>query len=168
MRYQEITARLDGYDTPVYGQTMSPSEQERKTVRGLIAFLEDKRALYKDPDREVTDRLIGSIAAIRKHLSDLLATGELPDSITELIRPVRAECRDFLDAAEIGEAEAQALIVPSAPDHMRILQPRAFFQLKSLRKTAGHSIGLLAVRYGVDVEPQIDALIPASYSSPTT
>lgn len=167
MRHQEIATRLDGYDTPIYGQTISPSDQERRMARGLIAFLEDKRALYEHPDREVNDRLIGSIAAIRKHLSDLLATGELPDSITELIRPIRAECRDFLDAAEIGRAEAQALIVPSAPDHTRILQPRAFFQLKSLRDTAGHSLGLLAVRYGVDVEPQIDALIPASYSSPT-
>ncbi|WP_203794560.1 DUF6650 family protein [Actinoplanes derwentensis] len=157
-------ARLDGFDTPIFDRTMTPSDQDRNTVRGLIAFLEDRRALYENPDREVTDRLIGSIAQIRQRLSDTLATGELPETISELLKPIRAACRDFLSAAEIGDAEAKALIIPSGPNEVRVLKPKAYFKLKSLRDTAGHNIGLLAVRYGINVEDQVADLIPASYA----
>jgi hypothetical protein len=164
VRYSTIVARLNGFDTPVFGRTLTPSDQERATVRGLIAFLEDRRALYESPDREVTDHLIGSVAQIRQRLNELLTTGELPETIAELLRPIRAACRDFLSAAQIGEADAQALIDPSDPERVRVLRPRAYFQLKALRDTAGFNIGLLAVRYGIDVEDQIDDLIPDTYA----
>ena len=163
MRYQKIVDRLNGFETPIFERTMTPSEEERKTVRGLLAFLEDRMALYGNPEREITDRLIGSIADIRRRLTEVLSTGELPATITELLKPIRADCRDFLKAAEIGDVEARHLIVPSDPDNQRPLRPAAFFALKALRDTAGHNIGLLAVRYGIDVEDQIAHLIPDSY-----
>lgn len=164
MQFAQIVERLDGFDTPVFGRTLQPSDDDRRTARGVIAFLEDRRALYEHPDREITDHLIGSVLRIRERLTELLADGGLPDAIAELLRPIRAACRDFLTAAAINDTDARLLIDLTGSDRVRVLRTEAYFALRRLRDATGFNIGLLAIRYGLDVEDQLDALIPESFS----
>jgi hypothetical protein len=164
VQFAHIVERLNGFDTPVFGRTLQPSEADRRTARGVIAFLEDRRALYENPEREVTEHLIGSVLRIREHLNDLLVDGALPDGIAELLRPIRAACRTFLTTTAIDDTEARRLIDPTGPDRPRVLRTEAHFALRRLRDAAGFNIGLLAVRYGLDVEEQLDPLIPESFA----
>lgn len=164
MQFAQIVERLNGFDTPVFGRTLQASDVDRMKARGVVAFLEDRRALYEHPDREVTDHLIGSVLRIRQRLTELLVDGALPDTISELLRPIRAACRDFLTAAAVDETAALRLIEPTGPDRPRFLHAGAYVALRRLRDAAGFNIGLLAVRYGLDVEDQLDALIPESFA----
>lgn len=162
MQFAQIVERLNGFDTPVFGRTLQPSDNDRRIAQGVIAFLEDRRALYEHPNREVTDHLISSVLQIRDRLTDLLVNGGPPDAITDALRPIRAACRGFLSAASIDDTEA-LLIDPIGPEGLRVLRPKAYLALRRLRDAAGFNIGLLAVRYGLDVEDQLDALIPESF-----
>ena len=46
--FLEVARRITGISTPVFGVSWNPPEEKREIVRSLVAFLEDRRALYAD------------------------------------------------------------------------------------------------------------------------
>ena len=46
IRFKEIIRRLTGFSTPFFGISWQPPESERKTIRKLFNFLEDRRVLF--------------------------------------------------------------------------------------------------------------------------
>lgn len=46
IRFKDIASRLSGIAIPVFGVSWTPPESERKIIRDLLVFLEDRRALY--------------------------------------------------------------------------------------------------------------------------
>ncbi len=46
--FREVAQRITGISTPVFGVSWKPPESTREIVRRLVAFLEDRRALYAD------------------------------------------------------------------------------------------------------------------------
>ena len=46
--FADIARRITGISTPVFGVSWTPPESKRDVVRRLVAFLEDRRALYAE------------------------------------------------------------------------------------------------------------------------
>jgi len=165
MRFSDIVARAGSDDIAIYDKNFAPSAAEREAARKVIVFLENRRALYEPPDREVSEHLMASILEIRDHLNKLLESARLGEELGDPLKAITADCRDFLTAAQVDAAE-EARIRRFAPDgyDLRLLDMTALIALRALRETAGSSMGRIAAAYGLDVADHIDELIPQSLS----
>jgi hypothetical protein len=154
--FLDIPKRLTGISTPIFGVSWTPPEDKRKTVRRLVAFLEDRRTLYADHHAEYGPWVEQSILEMRKELTDLLKHCSDDDELEGPIRAMRAACRKFLD--RMGPLESAR----------RIYYPREALMweaLGELRATFGLHLARLCAAYGVDVEPDLAAILPAADES---
>jgi hypothetical protein len=142
--FKELASRLTGVSLPVFGVSWNPSEPERKVVRDMLVFLEDRRALYNAYAHEIEDQVAQSVLQIRSELTNVLR--RLPENAeaAPAIRAMRAACREYLTTAGHGS-------------------PRFFgamAELGRLRAIFGVHIAYLAVKYGIDIEGELASTIP--------
>ncbi len=100
---REVAQRITGISTPILGVSWSPPEDRRETVRRLIAFLEDRRALYVDFHMEYGPWVERSVLEMRSELTDTLKSCPGDEELTGPMRAMRAACRKFLD--QMGPAK---------------------------------------------------------------
>ena len=164
MKFSEIGRRINGIgiSTPIFGFSVGwvPSESEKNIAREVIIFLEDRRVLYKPYQMEYQDECVQSVLAMRRFLTDKISASS-SDELERNLRAMRGACRNFLDRASIP---------PNAGDRYRYGydegQNVLVFNdaLGELRSTFGLHIGILAAKYGIDIEDDLEKILPADES----
>ncbi len=154
MKFKEIANRLTGFSVPFGGVSWQPTELEITAARRVIAFLEDRRVLYSPHEFEVPAHCVQSIIEIRHFLTSEI--GKLGDSeFASSLRAMRAACRRFLD--RVGT------------DGQAVLQGNfAFWTFSSalgeMRGTFGVQLATIAVKFRLDIEDRLAAILPAEDS----
>lgn len=146
VQFKDLVSRITGISVPVFGLSWQPPESERKVVRDVLVFLEDRRALYNDFAHEIEEQVSESVLQIRSELTN--AIRRLPDEskATASFRAMRAACRQYLDDTQVRDC------------------PRFFgamAELGRLRATFGFHVACLALQYGIDVEGELATILPA-------
>ena len=150
--FREIASRITGLSTPVFGVSWNPPESERKIVRDVIVFLEDRRVLYNPFAIELEHEVTDSALEIREMLTD--AIQRLPDNSQALsaLRAMRAASRQYLDTTHGSFGYRSGFMV----------------HLGRLRAIFGYHISHLAVNYGIDLEGDLASIVPPEYSEDLT
>ena len=155
IKVAELARRITGFSVPGFGLQWTPAEDERKTIRTFLTFLEDRRVLYRPQHLELAGEVERSVLAIRQQCTETLSA--LPEQSPAVfsVRMIRAACRTFLDQ-------------PRAD--FRNLYPRDFdvdrtgagffMALGELRARVGVQIAILSVRYQVEIEIELAAIVP--------
>lgn len=156
MKFKELASRLTGFSIPMFGVSWNPPEPEIAVARRVLAFLEDRRALFNPYYLEVADQCIHSVVEIRRFLTDEI--GRLPgdSKLGEHLRGIRAACRRFLDSMQ-----------PSSRRRLRphwsgSFESEFFTQLGELRASVGLRIAAIALMNGLDVEGELARTLPDS------
>ena len=147
---KQTALALTGFSTPVFGVSWNPPKDKREIVRGVVTFLEDRRVLYQELHREITLHVVRSVFEIRKELTEILKSCHEDAHLMEPLRAMRAACRKFLD--QTG---------PQARQN-RYFDPVSFsmIALGEFRGVFGIHLARLCVAFGIDAEPQLEALFP--------
>lgn len=152
MPFTEIARRITGISTPVFGVSWNPPEDKREVVRKLVAFLEDRRALYADYHMEYGPWVEQSVLEMRSHLTQILQNCPEDQELTEPIRAMRAACRKFLNS--VGH--------PGRRHRGRYFHEAAIWQaLGEMRGIFGLHLARLCAAYGIDVEPELATIFPS-------
>lgn len=85
--------------TPIGGVSWSPPAPERETLRKLVVFLEDRRALFDPYDVEATVLVQQSVQQIRAELTGVLQSIGEDSRAAEPLRTMRAACQRYLTQA---------------------------------------------------------------------
>jgi hypothetical protein len=116
----------------------------------FIAFLEDRRVLFRPLDHEIRQEVDISVDQIRSHCSELIATldGESPAVLAA--RGIRRACRTFLEEPRVHLNNL---------DHDRA---GFFLALGQFRATVGLHLAALAEYYKVMVADDLASILPKS------
>lgn len=149
--FREIAQRITGVSTPVFGISWNPPEEKREIVRRLVAFLEDRRALYADFHMEYGPWVEQSVLEMRAEITSTLKACPEDDNLTGPLRAMRAACRKFLD--EMGP--------PDSGRRMYCPREAMMWQaLGELRGVFGLHLARLCAAFGIDVEPELAKIFP--------
>lgn len=164
MGFRSLLHRVTGLSVPVFGIQWTPSVNERDVVRRVLTGFEDRRVLYAPLCLEVPDQVTHSVLGMRDALTQALQ--ELPETSEAIsaLRAMRAACRKFLDAPRPEFPH----ILDRWPGSRDELNAAGFFvALGEMRATFGLYIAALAVRYGIDLEPELASILPEGDASGT-
>jgi hypothetical protein len=87
---------VNSVTTPIGGVSWSPPAPERETLRKLVVFLEDRRALFDPYDVEATVLVQQSVQQIRAELTGVLQSIGEDSRAAEPLRTMRAACQRYL------------------------------------------------------------------------
>ena len=147
IRFKELASRLTGVSIPVFGISWNPTEPERKIIRDLLVYLEDRRALYNPFAHELEHEVADSVLDIRKELTSAIQRLSADSNAAPLLRAMRAACRQYLN-------------------EMQAHRPPMFSFLTSLgtlRSLFGINIAYLAIEYGIDIEGELASIVPPQF-----
>jgi hypothetical protein len=128
----------------VLGFSWKPPEDERKIVRNLIIYLEDRRALTVERHHGNLKYVIDSLQDIRDAVTKTLQ--ELPEKSkgNDQLQRIRAACSAFMTTMEtVGTAG-----------------PEAFVELGTLRALCGREIAQLSFDYQIDIGEHLATILP--------
>ncbi len=145
---QEVSGRIPGLSIPLFGRSWNPPESERKIIRRLIEFLEDRPALYDPLDLELFAWATDSILGIRNELTKTIQKLDNQSKAVPHVKAMRAACSDYLDHFQY----------PEQPDKLPWVN--YFTWLGELRGIFGSQIAQLSAMYGVDLEGDIVLILP--------
>lgn len=155
MKFKEVLTRLTGISCPVFGVSWNPPEAEIAVARRVLAFLEDRRVLYRPFDMEVPRHCVDSVVEIRKFLTDEIAKLDKSKEIAQSLRGMRAACRKFLDQSPgLRKAAFHRRGFHGASDEW------LSDSLGELRGTFGVHVAKLAAEYGLDIEDDLASIVP--------
>lgn len=145
--FREIASVINGFSTPVFGVSWNPPESERKIIRELIIYLEDRRALFTPFDFEFEDHVALSIIDIRKTITSSIQ--RLPDSskAIPILKAMRLNCNKYLSSRKT--------LRHSFPEYM--------INLGSLRTVFGYYLAQLSVIFGIDIEGDLEKILPPEF-----
>jgi len=95
--FRELASRLTGVSVPIFGVSWNPPESERKVVRDVLVFLEDRRALYNDFAHEIENEVGESVLRIRSELTDAIRRLSEDSEAASSFQAMRAACREYLN-----------------------------------------------------------------------
>jgi hypothetical protein len=160
--FQDLASRITGFSVPMFGVSWSPPEPERKHIRHLIHFLEDRRVLFVPYHLEVVEEVNHSVREIRHQLTATLQALPEGSYAASSIKVMRRACRVFMT----GPRE-EFRHLPRWDYHARGRGgvgredgPGFFMALGELPATFGMHLHALAVIYGIDVDPELAAIMP--------
>ncbi len=142
LHFKELASRLNGVQVPIFGVQWVPTEPERKVVRDVLTFLEDRRVLYNPCAWELEDEVNQSVLRIREILTDAIQRLGQDSKAAPAMRAMRAACREYLDGT--GRHFSHDLSIG----------------LGRLRALFGLQIAFLAIQYGIDLEDDLASIIP--------
>jgi hypothetical protein len=103
VRFTELTARLTGVSTPVFGRQRTPPAAEVGLAQSVLAFLEDRRVVYAPSFLEVPLHVSDSVHEMRRFLTVALRGHDVTPELEASLRALRAACSRFL--GELAEIE---------------------------------------------------------------
>jgi Family of unknown function (DUF6650) len=155
VKFREITSRLTGISSPIFGVSWNPAPAEVTIARRVIAFLEDRRVLYADESIEVPSHCVSSVLEVRRFLTSEIQS--LPDGeLSSSLRAMRAACRKFMESVD----DRGGIVVRYGFDHGHWASWRFGAALGELRATFGLQIAKLASQNGLDVEDDLARILP--------
>lgn len=161
MKFSEVASRLNGVSTPVFGLSWNPPRSDVTAAREVVAFLEDRRALYNPYEVEVPEQVIQSILGMRRYLTQSLSAGGLSADFVASLRTLRAACRKFLDRNGV-RGEGETLQLPPTAFGVAHMHDIEFNQsLGELRGVVGVEVAKIATSNGLDVEEGLASILPA-------
>lgn len=158
VKFLDIVNRLTGISTPVFGISLNPPETERVVAKRIVAFLEDRRVLYSPSEVEVPQYCVDSVIEIRHILSGELGTLDRRSSLAQSLSAMRAACWKFLDTVQADERN----FIRYGADRSHYASWVFIAAIGELRGVFGVHLAALAAAYGVDVEAQLAAILPAA------
>lgn len=142
LRFQEIASRLNGVQTQVFGVQWVPTEPERKVVRDVLTFFEDRRVLYNPCAWELEQEVTDSVLRIREVLTEAIQRLGEDSHAAPAMRAMRAACREYLDRSRHHFSHDLSI------------------GLGRLRALFGLQIAFLAIQCGIDLEDDLASIIP--------
>lgn len=158
--FQDLASRITGFSTPIFGVSSKPSEPERNHIRRLIHFLEDRRVLFVPYHLEVIDEVNRPVLEIREQLTETLQALPEASYAVSAVRVLRAACRKFMTAPREEFRHLSGWRHRPWDRDGRDDGPSLFMALGELRAIFGMHLASLAVAYGIDVEPELAAIMP--------
>jgi len=156
MQWQELLSRITGFSVPIFGVSWNPPEAERSVAKRVLAVLEDKRVLYRLTEFEYPDGCKTSVEDIREKLTDEIGKLETNTELAKILRGMRSACRAFLDTVQMERLVVHRLSeYPYPAKHWEFIEA-----LSALRKDFGYRVAALAVSYGVDIESELQSIVP--------
>jgi hypothetical protein len=155
-KFKDIASQITGFSTPIFGISWNPSKTEKAIAKSVINFLEDKRVLYNPSELETPDHCVTSVIEIRHFLTE--KANDLDDKSELLIniKIMRSACRKFLDSTQIlrrgfsfSNSNYDFWVFSSA--------------LGEMRGTFGLCLSQIIISFGLDVEKDLAAILPANY-----
>jgi hypothetical protein len=163
--FRDLASRVTFSTPPIFGVSASwtPSEPERNHIRRLIHFLEDRRVLFVPYHLEEVQEVNHSVGEIRQQLTATLQALPEKSYAAASIKAMRSASRSFMTGPR--EEFRHLSGWDRRPwDHRRgggrDGGPSFFMALGELRATFGMHLHALAVAYGIDVEPELAAIMP--------
>jgi hypothetical protein len=156
MKFKEVISRITGFSVPVFGVSWNPPQPEVTTARRVLAFLEDRRVLYNPYHLEVEDQCFSSVIEIRKFLTDIIGQLGQDSKLGDHLRGIRAACRAFLNETSPGSSRVHR------PHWHGPFDSSFFTALGELRASIGVHIAAIAVMHGLDVEGELESILPAA------
>lgn len=99
-RLRRALRRVRGFGTPIGGLSWDRGSPEDEVAHAVVMFLEDRRVLYREVDREHPEHSIQSAMTIREYLTTQIE-GLAPQSdLLTRLRSIRDACRAFCDEAD--------------------------------------------------------------------
>lgn len=161
IRFREIANRITGFEIPIFGGGLSwnPPPSDVAIAKGLLTFLEDRRALYEPYSCETARYVVSSILEIRKRFTTDLEQIDRDSPLAQALIAMRAACRKFLH--EVDNVDGIDLIGPRFNRLWDRDEKNFFMALGELRSIIGVHAAQIAVRYGIDVEETLVSIFPA-------
>ncbi|MBV9120703.1 MAG: hypothetical protein JOZ39_08330 [Chloroflexi bacterium] len=151
--FRRLASHLTGFSTPVFGVSWEPPTADVDLAKQVLARLEDRRVLYAPETVEIPSHCVDSVLEIRHILTDALTSTGSSSALADSVRAMRAACRKFLD-------ETQALRLDSPVFSGGYSEWIFLGALGEMRGVIGIHIAQICARYGIDVEPQLAAMLP--------
>lgn len=146
LKYQEIATRVSGLQP--WGVEWVPPEPDRKIVRDVLTFFEDRRVLYNpwawEMEREVTE----SVLRIREVLTDAIQRLGEDSTAAPAMRAMRAAGREYLNRERDRHHNHHDFTA----------------DLGRLRTLFGLQIAFLAYVYRIDLEEDLASIIPPQFT----
>jgi hypothetical protein len=169
VKFTEIVSRLTGFSTPMFGVSWQPPTPDVTIARQVIAFFEDRRILYEAYEFESPDYCYQSVWQMRQFLSRLIGDSSTGAELSGHLRGMRAACRKFMTNVDADrgpdhfkiQTEGERRDIPlellprMAPDH------ELNAAIGELRGVFGIHLGMIATKYGLDVEDELATILPA-------
>ena len=155
-RFLDIAKRITGLSVPIFGVSWNPPTPHIDVSRRLITFLEDRRVLYVPYDREEIEYAVESVLQVRERLTEELEQLDRSSELARSLADMRAACRRFLD--KVQDVDPRRAV---RGFHRWDVDAMAFFAaLGELRAVFGIHIAQMCVMYGIDVEDQLEVILP--------
>jgi hypothetical protein len=155
MTWRDITTRLTGFSVPIFGVQWTPTDADRTAVRCVLAFLQE-RVLYEAAEYEHPDACVKSVESIREQLIEEIGKLESSSELSKSLRAMSSACRFFLNTVQ-----KKSLIVVRLSDYPTPAKHWEFIEaLEGFRKDIGYRIAVLAVSYGIDIESELQSILP--------
>jgi hypothetical protein len=145
LKFRTLASRITGISVPVFGVQWNPPKAECDVVRNLLVFLEDRRALFNEFPLETQNEVEGSVQKIREKLTEAIAALPENSEAVASFRAMRLACREYLDSLK------------------KQMYNQWLIDLGRLRGVFGYQCVLLAVKFGVDIEPQLASIVPPEF-----
>lgn len=156
-----MLARLNGVSLPIVGGiSWTPGVVDEDVARSVIAYLEDRRALYNPYEIEVADHVIASIIDIRRFLTEVIGRGGIAPEMEKSLRSMRGACREFLNEAGMDEARQDVWVPGGQAFHNGFNDYRLNQALGKLRGIFGQHVGALATKFELDIEDELASILP--------
>lgn len=143
LKAKELAQRLTGVKIPIFGVSWNAPEPQRKIVRGVLAFLEDRRVLYNPYNIEIEREVSDSVLEIRRELTNAIKALPEDSPAAPALRAMRAACREYLDRSR------------RFPHHLGFM-----LALGELSAHFGLQVAFLAIEYGLDIEEKLAQIVP--------
>ena len=147
LKFQELASRINGVEAFNVGVQWVPPEPERKVVRDVLTFLEDRRVLYNPGAWEMESHVTESVLRIRETLTQAIQRLGEDSKAVPAMRAMRAACREYLD----GPREQYSHDLS--------------FGLGRLRALFGVQITFLAFVYQIDLEEDLASIVPPEFAN---
>jgi hypothetical protein len=153
LKGKQLAHRLTGISTPIGGLSWTPPVDEREVAKQLLVFLEDRRALFMPYNMEVAPYVDDSILEIRQRLTEDLEKISRSSVLGESVSAMRASCRKYLTETQDDTGRMH---------HWR-MEGHMWQALGELRAIFGIHIARIACAYDLEVEEQLEPILPAEY-----
>jgi len=156
MRFKDIVNRITGFSVPIFGISWNPPEPEIDIAKRVLVFLEDRRVLYNPYHLEVVDHCVQSVLEIRDFLSDQIGNLSTKSVLSAHLRDIRAACRKFLNDVQQDPYRSRIM----RPYHPGTFESAFFTALGELRASVGIHVSAIALMYGLDIEGELESILP--------